>query len=57
MSGQGDGQLASVTYIQRIETVGGNAPTDGCDQSAADVEQPVPYTATYVFYGQYGDVQ
>jgi hypothetical protein len=57
MSAQGAGQLAPVSYIQRIGTVGGNAPSDGCDQSAADVEQAVPYAATYVFYALHGDAQ
>jgi hypothetical protein len=54
-SGQGAGQLAPVTYIQRIETLGGNPPIDGCDQFAADVELAVPYAATYVFYAWSGD--
>jgi hypothetical protein len=49
-SGQGDGQLTRVTHVQRIETVEGSAPLNGCDQSTADTEVAVPYAATYVFY-------
>jgi hypothetical protein len=47
---RGPGALAPVTYIQRLETVGGTAPADGCDASAADTEQAVEYAATYVFF-------
>jgi hypothetical protein len=56
-SGQGAGQMAPVTYIQRIETVGGNAPLDGCNQSTDETELAVPYAATYVFYALHGDAQ
>jgi hypothetical protein len=51
-SNDGPGALSTVTYIQRLETVGGVAPTEGCDQSAADAERAVEYRATYAFsYG------
>jgi len=46
----GAGAFSTVTYIQRLATVGGVAPTDGCDQSTAGTERAVPYTATYAFY-------
>jgi hypothetical protein len=49
-SNEGAGAFSSVTFVQRLETVGGVAPTDGCDRSAADVERSVEYTATYAFY-------
>jgi hypothetical protein len=44
----GDGVLARVTNVQRIDTVGGVAPEQACDASSG--EQRVPYTATYYFY-------
>ena len=37
-----------VTYVQRVNTVGGNAPTD--PGASAGEEARVPYTAEYVFY-------
>jgi hypothetical protein len=45
------GKLAGVTHIQRINTVGGVAPAQGCG-GAADVGQQssVPYTADYVYF-------
>ncbi len=49
-SRDGAGIFSSVTYIQRLETAGGVAPVEGCDQAAAGVERAVPYSATYVFY-------
>jgi len=41
-----------VTYIQRVDTVGGQAPADGCDKSRAGSEAPVDYQATYYFYAE-----
>ena len=43
--------LSKTTYIQRLNTNGGSAPTDGCFTSA-DVgnQRLVPYTADYVFF-------
>ena len=44
----GHGVLHDVTFVQRINTVGGNAPsTPG---AAAGQEVQVPYAAEYVFY-------
>jgi hypothetical protein len=37
-----------VTYVQRVNTVGGNAPTD--PGASSGEESRVPYTAEYVFY-------
>jgi hypothetical protein len=51
----GSGAFSTVTYVQRLDTVGGAAPTDGCDRSAASAERRVDYTATYAFY--YGAAQ
>jgi hypothetical protein len=47
----GDGTLAQTTFIQRLNTTGGVAPSTGC-ASAADIgaQAYVPYTADYFFY-------
>ena len=47
----GGGTLAVTTFIQRLNTVGGLAPTTGCD-NPTDVGRRafVPYTADYFFY-------
>lgn len=47
---EGSGVFSAVTYIQRLDTTGGRAPTSGCDQANAGLEQRVDYTATYAFY-------
>jgi hypothetical protein len=49
-SHEGTGVFSDITYIQRVDTVGGIAPADGCDASTANAERAVPYTATYVYY-------
>jgi Protein of unknown function (DUF3455) len=49
VSTQGDGVLAGVDYVHRIETRGGVAPTGTCDP-AGDSTVAVPYRARYVFY-------
>jgi hypothetical protein len=49
-SHEGTGEFAAVTYVQRIDTKGGLAPTAGCDATHVGQEQKVPYTAVYVFY-------
>ena len=54
-SNTGRGIFSTITYIQRLQTVGGVAPMDGCDRSTAGVEHAVPYTATYAFF--YGAAQ
>ncbi len=40
-----------VTYIQRLYTVGGLAPTTGNDAAHLGVQDSIPYTAEYYFYG------
>jgi uncharacterized protein DUF3455 len=47
----GSNKLAPTTFIQRVNTSGGLAPSTGC-ASSADVghEEFVPYTADYFFY-------
>lgn len=42
------GMLINVTYIQRLDTMGGIAPASS--PSRAGIEAHVPYTATYVFF-------
>jgi len=49
-SNQGAGTFARVTYIQRVDTAGGQAPAEGCDKSRAGAEKPVDYQASYYFY-------
>jgi hypothetical protein len=44
------GLLASTTFIQRVATNGGVAPTTGCDQKTDGKQQKVPYTADYYFW-------
>jgi Protein of unknown function (DUF3455) len=43
----GTGRLATIRFIQRTGTHGGNAPDGSCSKSAM---RRVPYTATYSFY-------
>jgi Protein of unknown function (DUF3455) len=50
-STEGTGTLAGVHYIQRVDTVGGVAPSSGCDAAHADAEARVEYSANYDFYG------
>ena len=49
-STSGDGVLARTASIQRVQTVGGKAPVDGCSQEQAGKEARVAYKATYYFY-------
>jgi len=48
VSNEGPGAFARVTYIQRVNTVGGIAPTDAGNFQGEVAE--VPYTAEYFFY-------
>jgi hypothetical protein len=47
---EGQGKFSEVTFIQRIATHGGKAPTAGCDAQHVGQEARIPYTATYCFY-------
>jgi Protein of unknown function (DUF3455) len=49
-SHQGEGIFSSVSWVQRLDTVGGKAPAMGCDQAHQDAEVQVPYSASYYFY-------
>ena len=50
VSRSGEGVMAQVTSIQRINTKGGKAPASGCDTTHAGQELRVPYSADYVFF-------
>lgn len=47
---EGAGAFARVTYIQRVNTMGGAAPAEGCDVAHAGRESAVDYQADYYFY-------
>ena len=49
-SASGDGVLGRTASVQRVQTVGGKAPLDGCSQAQAGKEARVPYQAAYYFY-------
>jgi hypothetical protein len=44
-------RFAHVRSIQRVNTVGGTAPAEGCHASQLGSALRVPYTAVYHFYG------
>ena len=46
----GQGRFGAVSAIQRVETDGGVAPSNGCDATGADREKSIPYSALYAFY-------
>jgi len=50
VSHTGHGKMSDVTYVQRLDTVGGLAPSTGCDATTVNTEARVDYTATYYFY-------
>jgi hypothetical protein len=50
VSHQGQGKMDSVTYVQRLYTSGGLAPSAGCSASSAGATANVNYVATYYFY-------
>ena len=47
----GAGAMNGITYIQRINTKGGVAPSMACDAAGMGKKQTVKYEADYVFYG------
>ena len=49
-SHSGEGVLARVTSIQRVNTKGGKASASGCDAAHAGQEERAPYSADYVFF-------
>lgn len=46
----GQGAMQGVSYIQRLNTMGGVAPTTVCDAGTAGTRTQVSYRADYVFY-------
>lgn len=46
----GSGAMTGVTYIQRVNTLGGVAPATVCAASNAGTKQTVKYQADYIFY-------
>jgi Protein of unknown function (DUF3455) len=50
INNSGKGQLANVTYIQRVHTHGGKPPGYGCDESHKGDETKSNYTADYYFF-------
>jgi len=49
-STSGAGVLGQTVAIQRVQTVGGKVPVDGCSEAQAGKEARVPYSAMYYFY-------
>ena len=47
---QGSGAFSTITHVQRLDTVGGIAPAEGCDEAHAGEEARAPYEATYAFF-------
>ena len=50
-SSSGGGVFGQTQSIQRVRTVGGKAPAQGCSREQAGKEARVAYKATYYFYG------
>ncbi len=49
----GEGSMAGVTYVQRLKTVGGVAPTTpACAAGNLGAKMTVPYSADYVFFNK-----
>lgn len=51
-SHEGEGSLSRVNWIQRVNTIGGKAPLNGCDATHQNQEMRVNYSANYYFYGE-----
>jgi len=49
-SAEGNGIFGQTQSVQRLNTVGGKAPADGCDQAQVGKLARVNYRATYNFY-------
>ncbi len=50
VSHMGTGVFTDVTYVQRLLTTGGVAPTAGCDATTLGTTMPIAYTADYYFF-------
>jgi hypothetical protein len=49
---EGNGILSKVVSIQRLDTVGGKAPSTGCTSKKLNTEVQVNYQATYYFHAE-----
>ena len=49
-SHSGSGVFSRIESIQRLNTIGGNAPAEGCSEDQLGKEIRVPYKAMYYFY-------
>jgi hypothetical protein len=45
-----DGMFSKITSIQRVNTIGGVAPKEGCSQATAGKPARIPYAADYCFF-------
>jgi hypothetical protein len=50
VSHMGTGVFTDVTYVQRLNTMGGVAPATGCDSTKVGMDTSVTYSAEYYFY-------
>lgn len=46
----GRGLMADITFVQRVQTSGGNAPSEGCGPGTVGAVARVPYRALYRFF-------
>jgi hypothetical protein len=46
----GSGAMTGITYIQRVETKGGVAPSSPCGAGSVGAKQTVKYQADYIFW-------
>jgi hypothetical protein len=46
----GAGAFEKITHVQRLDTDGGKAPSDGCDAKHLGAKVLVPYRSNYFFY-------
>jgi hypothetical protein len=49
-SAEGSGIFGKTQSVQRVKTVGGKAPVDGCNQAQVGKVARIAYRATYNFY-------
>lgn len=45
-----DGSMANITFVQRVATSGGNAPSNSCTRDTLGTTVRVPYRGVYCFY-------
>jgi hypothetical protein len=49
-SASASGYFSAFVYTQRVNTVGGAAPSTGCGASSVGADAGVPYHSNYIFY-------